>query len=277
MKRFQEVFKSNSGYRALFVSMATFALAYGLYKGVIDNYLAEIVSMSAFDKGVSEFFRELPGLALVFILAVLYTFSAEKLYRIGAVVMLAGMAAQAVVPPARVLVILCIFVYSLGDHIQLGMRNTLSLEYSKDGRGGEALGLQNAVHQIGMLAGYIVIIIVFSLMDSKTALYRGVFAVKTDYTFADGAESYSGIFDAGQQPDRRHEAAVLFPQEVFEVLYAGSVLRRQEAGLLYLWPLCARSFLRRERQGDQPPVCHFVSVLLLCLARCGKDHRPARL
>ena len=40
----------------------TFSLAYGLYKGVIDNYLAEIVGMSGFDKGVSEFFRELPGL-----------------------------------------------------------------------------------------------------------------------------------------------------------------------------------------------------------------------
>ena len=43
--------------------MMTFGLAYGLYKGVFDNYLAEMVSMSAFDKGVSEFFRELPGLA----------------------------------------------------------------------------------------------------------------------------------------------------------------------------------------------------------------------
>ena len=30
--------------------MITFALAYGLYKGIIDNYLAEIVGMSAFDK-----------------------------------------------------------------------------------------------------------------------------------------------------------------------------------------------------------------------------------
>ena len=177
MKRFHEVFRDGSGYKAFFLSVTTFALAYGLYKGVIDNYLAEIVSMSAFDKGVSEFFRELPGLALVFILAVLYTFSAERLYRIGAVIMLAGMAAQAIVPPGRVLVILCIFVFSLGDHIQLGMRSTLSLQYAQDGRGGEALGLQSAVHQIGMLAGYIVIIAAFSLLPGSTALYRTVFAV----------------------------------------------------------------------------------------------------
>ncbi len=177
MKRFTEIFKSESGYKAFFLSMITFGLAYGLYKGVLDNYLAEIVSMSELDKGVSEFFRELPGLALVFILAVLYTFSAERFYKIGAFIMLVGMAMQSIVPPTRVLVILCIFIYSMGEHIHLGMRSTLSLQYSKEGRGGEALGFQNSVYQIGMLVGYLVIIAVFAFMDSSTALFRWVFAV----------------------------------------------------------------------------------------------------
>ena len=176
MRRFNEVFREESGFREFFGSIITFALSYGLYKGVIDNYLAEAVSMSGFDKGVSEFFRELPGLMLVFILAALYTFSAEKIYRIGAVIMMAGMAAQAVVPASRVLVIFCIFIYSLGDHIQLGMRNTLSLQYAKEGRGGEALGLQHAVYQIGTLAGYLVIIGVFFFRESSTGLFRSVFA-----------------------------------------------------------------------------------------------------
>jgi len=177
MNRFAEVFRQESKYGAFFLSIMTFGLAYGLYKGVIDNYLAEIVSMTAFDKGVSEFFRELPGLLLVFILAVFYMLSAERIYRFGALFMLIGMGLQAVVPPTRVLVILCIFIYSLGDHMQLGMRNTLSLGYAKEGHGGAALGLQNAVHQIGTLAGYLVIIAAFSLLPGGMRLFRGVFAV----------------------------------------------------------------------------------------------------
>ncbi len=177
MRDLGRVFRTESSYRAFFLSIITFGLSYGLYKGVIDNYLAEIVGMSGFDKGVSEFFRELPGLLLVFLLAALYTFSAERIYKLGALFMLAGMAAQAVVPASRVMVILCIFVYSLGDHMQLGMRSTLSLQYSREGRGGEALGLQNAVHQIGMLAGYLVIIGLFFLVKASSGLYRGVFAV----------------------------------------------------------------------------------------------------
>ena len=96
IRRLEAVFRPESKYRPFFLSMVTFGLAYGLYKGVIDNYLAEIVGMSGFDKGVSEFFRELPGLMLIFILAALYTFSAERIYKLGALFMLAGMAAHLV-------------------------------------------------------------------------------------------------------------------------------------------------------------------------------------
>ena len=177
MKRLEEVFQADSKYQAFFLSMVTFGLAYGLYKGIIDNYLAEIVSMSEFDKGVSEFFRELPGLALVFIQAALYTFSAEKIYKIGALIMLLGMGLHAAVPATRVMVTLSIFVYSLGEHLQLGMRNTLSLKYAKEGHGGAALGLQNAVYQMGTLAGYLVIIAAFFFLESTLTLFRSVFAV----------------------------------------------------------------------------------------------------
>ena len=179
MKKLSETFREGSGYKAFFLSIITFGLAYGLYKGVIDNYLAEVVSMTSFDKGVSEFFRELPGLMLIFILAALYLFSAEKIYKIGSLFMFAGMLMQSVVPSTKVMVILAIFVYSLGDHIQLGMRSTLSLNYSREGHGGSALGLQTAVNQIGTLAGFLIVIAVFGILGSRSDLYRPVFMAST--------------------------------------------------------------------------------------------------
>ena len=177
MRRFTEVFRAESGWRMFFVSVMTFGLGYGLYKGIIDNYLAEIVSMTSFDKGVSEFFRELPGLLLVFILAVFFMLSAETIYKLGALFMLGGMVMQAVVPATRVMVILAIFVFSLGDHMQLGMRSTLSLQYAKEGRGGAALGLQTSVYRIGTLAGYLAIAAVFYFLEGAESPYRTVFAV----------------------------------------------------------------------------------------------------
>lgn len=176
MSQIRSVFKEESKYRLFFVSLLTAGVAYGIYKGIIDNYLAEIVSMGEMDRGIAEFFRELPGLMLVFILAAFYTFSAEKLFKLGAVIMLAGMGMLSVVPATKVLVTIAICVYSLGEHIQLGMKNTISLEYSKEGCGGQALGYQTAMTQIGTLAGYVVIIISFSLLAGKTP-YRTFFLI----------------------------------------------------------------------------------------------------
>ncbi|MCF0151108.1 MAG: MFS transporter [Firmicutes bacterium] len=172
----KSVYKEDTRYKNLLLAIVLTGLAYGIYKGVIDNYLAEVVGMSPFSKGVSEFFRELPGLLLVGILAVFYTFSAEKLYKLGAVIMVAGMTLQAVIPPVTGLVVLATFLYSIGDHIQLGMKSAISLQYSKEGKGGQALGYNSASNQVGSLLGYLVIWISLSLLGSQRP-YKAFFAV----------------------------------------------------------------------------------------------------
>ena len=176
MKKLQNLFRSESGYKVFFLSILVTGLAYGLYKGMIDNYLAEIVSMGKFDRGVAEFFRELPGFLLVFILAVFYRLSAENLYKMGAVIMLGGLLMLPVLPPSKIFVILAMSIYSLGEHIQLGMKNTLTLEYAKPDKGGEALGQLNAISHIGTLSGYIAVIILFSVFSGR-GLYRLFFII----------------------------------------------------------------------------------------------------
>ena len=172
----RSVYKDGSGFQYFLLCILITGLSYGLYKGMLDNYLAEIVGMGEMDRGVTEFFRELPGIALVFILAVFYMLSAETLFKAGAVIMLIGMGMHAMLPASKVLATLAICIYSLGEHIQLGMKNTLSLQYARDGRGGAAQGIQNSVNQIGTLVGYLVIVAAFSLL-SKDQPYKLFFAL----------------------------------------------------------------------------------------------------
>lgn len=183
--KLQAIFRERTGYRALFLSLLLSAIGFGLYKGVLDNYMAEVVRMNELDRGITEFFREVPGLLLVLILAIFYRSSAESMYKIGMVVMVIGMAMQTLISPVKMLVILAIFLYSTGEHIQLGMKNTLSLEYSREGKGGQALGYQNAIYQIGNLLGYAAVIAVFALLadnigkggNAETMLFKPVFLV----------------------------------------------------------------------------------------------------
>ena len=174
-KLFAGTFREGTSYRLFFVTLLVSGLAYGLQKGIIDNYLAEIVGMTELDRGATEFFREMPGLLLVLILAFLYTWTAERIYKLGAVVMFGGMVMLAIVPPGKALVIAAMFLYSLGEHIQLGMKNTMSLRYANEGRGGEALGYQNAASQIAQLAGFLAVIGVLQLVAAKIA-FKPIFA-----------------------------------------------------------------------------------------------------
>ena len=173
------VFKENCKFKIFLLSILITGLSYGLYKGMLDNFLAEIVGMGELDRGITEFFREIPGIMIVFILAVFYTLTAETLYKAGAIIMLAGLAMNAVLPPTKVLATLAICIYSLGEHIQLGMKNSISLSYAKEGRGGAALGAQNAMSQIGTLAGYLAIVLVFSIFveNPPYKLFFGIAAI----------------------------------------------------------------------------------------------------
>ncbi len=176
MKKIAAVFRDGTNYKVFLLSVFIIGLGYGIHKGLLDNYLAEIVGIGEFERGLTEFFRELPGFLLIFILALLFTFSAEKLYKLGAIIILVGMGMLAIVPPVKVLVVLAVCICSLGEHIQLGMKSTLALSYSKEGKGGEALGFQSSSQQVGTLIGFIVVIVGF-LVFAKTQPFKIFFMV----------------------------------------------------------------------------------------------------
>ncbi len=178
ISRFNQSFTADRGVKFFLLSVLITGVSYGLYKGMLDNFLAEIVGMGEMDRGVTEFFREIPGVLLMFILAVFYMLSAETLYKAGAFIMLLGMGMHAALPSTKLLATLAICTYSLGEHIQIGMKNTLSLKYAKPGCGGAALGAQTSANQIGTLAGYLIIVFIFSLF-AQNQPYRIFFCLAT--------------------------------------------------------------------------------------------------
>lgn len=189
MIKLKNVYSQESNYTAFLTSLALIGISYGLYKGVLDNYLAEIVKINEFDRGVTEFFRELPGLFLILILAMFSNLSSLKLYKIGSIIMILGLLMIGILPPLQGLTILSIFVYSLGEHIQLGMKSTISLEYANQGFSGLALGFQSALVNAGNILGYLVISIVFVLFKDETT-YRYIFFISLAMLFVGFLSSF---------------------------------------------------------------------------------------
>ena len=98
---------------------------------------------------------------------------------------------------------MAIFLFSLGEHIQLGMRNTLTLEYAREGKSGVALGRQNAVYQIGTLAGYFVVIGLFLVLGNRQSLFKPVFMLSASIILLGFISSLRIKGDSKPDPTKR--------------------------------------------------------------------------
>ena len=84
---------------------------------------------------------------------------------------------HAVLPPTKLLMTLAICIHSVGEHLQLGMKSSMTLQYAQPGCGGKALGIQSAAGQIGTLAGYLVIVVAFFFIGKDRSPYTLFFAL----------------------------------------------------------------------------------------------------
>lgn len=163
-KERESIYRGEAGVRVFLTTILLTGLAYGLYKGIQDNYLAEIVKISEFERGIVEFFRELPGLLLIFILASMYRFSESTVFKIGTIIMLFGILGLLFLGSSKVVVILFLVVFSSGEHIVMPIKSSMSLSFAKSEKGGASLGVTSAISHGGNIGGYFIVSILFFVL-----------------------------------------------------------------------------------------------------------------
>ncbi|MDR2397684.1 MAG: MFS transporter, partial [Spirochaetaceae bacterium] len=166
--------------------LALSGISYGLYRGVQDNYLADIVHISAFERGIVEFFRETPGLLVVLILAMMHRFTESRIFKIGTAIMavgLGGLLLSSGGNTGKIIPVLFLVVFSAGEHIIMPVKTTISLDLAKSGTGGASLGITGALGHAGNIAGLVAVTALFfgfsrlGFTRSDPLPFRGVFAL----------------------------------------------------------------------------------------------------
>ncbi|OQA82802.1 MAG: Major Facilitator Superfamily protein [Lentisphaerae bacterium ADurb.Bin242] len=152
-------FKSKSGADAFFTSILFWGCAAGCFVGVLNNYLAD-GGMNEFQRGVLEFFREMPGLLLVFILALMHKKTEVKILRLGTLIAILGVAGL-LLSPDKAFITLLIMVWSTGEHILMPVRATIAMHIAKRGSGGASLGYVTGVMNAGQVTGSLLTAAVF--------------------------------------------------------------------------------------------------------------------
>lgn len=157
-------------------------VAAGLFKGIQDNFLAEAVHIDAFERGIVEFCRELPGLLLVLFLAWMYRFTENRIFKIGVALMFAGLVGFLLAGQGKVIVVILMVIYSGGEHIIMPVRTSISLDLANKDKGGASLGITSALGHGGNIVGFLIVTGAFFLF-SRSGLEK-LFQFKTIFAAA---------------------------------------------------------------------------------------------
>ncbi|MDR1107476.1 MAG: MFS transporter [Spirochaetaceae bacterium] len=180
---FKVIYRSDAKVGRFLSVLVFYGIAFGLYRGIQDNYLAEIVHINAFERGIVEFFREIPGLLVVLILAWMYRFTESRIFKIGIAIMTAGILGLLFSGSGKFVVVLFMVVFSVGEHIIMPVRTTMSLDLAQKNKGGASLGITSALSQVGNIAGFVLVtgaFFVFSLLGfdrGDTVRFKTIYAV----------------------------------------------------------------------------------------------------
>lgn len=156
----KNTFKPHSGAGAFFFSILLWGIGVGSFAAAMNNFLSGIYQMDSIERGWLEFFRELPGLALIFLLALLHKVSDWKVIRLGTMISMAG-AALLLIPVDKLFVTLFIMIWSLGEHLVMPIRSAVAMQVANPGCEGRSLGMLTGVMNFGSVAGSLLVAAIF--------------------------------------------------------------------------------------------------------------------
>ena len=133
----RSTFRPNAGAGAFFFSILVWGIGIGCFAAAMNNFLSDILHMDSVERGWLEFFRELPGLALVFILALLHKVSDWKIIRLGTLISMLGVILL-MVPANKIAVVAFIMIWSMGEHLVMPIRSAVAMQLAQPGKAGQS-------------------------------------------------------------------------------------------------------------------------------------------
>jgi len=146
--------------RAIFVYtiiVALLGISTGLSDQIYSNYFRDAYEVNAFWRGMIEVPRELPGVIGMFILSGFAFLGNIKLGIIAQILTLFGLLAMGVLSPSFGVMLIFLFINSLGHHMFIPLYDSIGMSLVKKSEAGKVLGRFNSVRvAFSLLAGALV-------------------------------------------------------------------------------------------------------------------------
>jgi predicted MFS family arabinose efflux permease len=139
------------------VLFATSTLVLGMAFSIVDatfnNFLDNKFALTGFQRSFLEFPRELPGFLVVFVSAALWFFCSRRLSMIAMIFSAVGAALIGFVSSNYGVMLVWLFLYSLGNHLFMPLASTIGMELAQEGQDGRRLGQINSIRNFAVILG----------------------------------------------------------------------------------------------------------------------------
>ncbi len=157
------------------IAIASAAFAQSTLDSTFNNFLSATFAMSDFERGILELPRELPGLLVIFVSALLAFLCPRHLAVTANVLTGLGMFLIGFFSSSFDIMLVWLFIASVGQHLFFPLQSSIAMELAPEGHTGRVLGKLQAWGNIAGLAGSLVVWGGFRLagFDFKTSFVIG--------------------------------------------------------------------------------------------------------
>jgi predicted MFS family arabinose efflux permease len=124
---------------------------YGFSDSILANYFREAYGVGAAQRGLIELPRELPGIVSLFVISALSFLRDIRIAIVAQVFGAIGMMALGLWHPTFGVMLVFLFIYSLGLHMYIPLGDSIPLSFAKQGNMGRTLGRLNSVRMAAMM------------------------------------------------------------------------------------------------------------------------------
>ncbi len=145
-------------------STLAMGMAYSFFDATFNNFLNEHFDLSGFQRSFLELPRELPGFLVVFVSAALWFLCSRRLGAFSLLLGVAGTLLIGFVSPVYAVMVACLFVYSMGQHLLMPLSASIGMELAREGKTGRRLGQLNAIRNLAAILGSFLVFLGFKFL-----------------------------------------------------------------------------------------------------------------
>jgi len=152
-RNFKDQIKNDREF-SIFLLVALFlGLAGGIYNSIFPNWLNDFYHISETQRGFLEIPRESAGLIVMFVVGIMSFLGDIKLSRITMILNVVGLFGMALLAPSYGIMIIWLFIFSLGQHVFMPLTPKIGMSLSKPENFGMRLARYSAYGLVATIIG----------------------------------------------------------------------------------------------------------------------------